>query len=79
MTQGTDKTDLISAVEAAEILGVSRGTVQAWYHKGWLPGYKIGGKTSRLRLYREGVLRFLETGKADSPASKLSQAEEETP
>lgn len=70
--------NIITTVEAAEILGVSRGTVQAWYHKGLLPGYKMGvGKTSPIRLYRDGVIRFLEAQKAAAPASHPLVAKEE--
>jgi excisionase family DNA binding protein len=66
-----------SYVEAAEILGISRTTVQKYYHKGWLPGYKMPGKTAPIRLYRDGVERFLQATMDAAPASHPMLAGEE--
>ncbi|MBU0493038.1 MAG: helix-turn-helix domain-containing protein [Chloroflexi bacterium] len=67
---------VITTVEAAKILGVSRATVQVYYHKGLLPGYKMPGRTSRIRLYRKGVLQFLESLKEAAPTSKQDKTGE---
>jgi len=65
-------TEAVTLADAAEILGVSRGTVLIWYHRGWLPGYQLGQRTSPIRLYKVGVLAFL---KARQQANQPSQLE----
>ena len=59
MTNIIPPTETISTNEAAEILGVSRSTVILWYNQKKLPGYKLGDRTSKIRLYRDHVLAFL--------------------
>jgi excisionase family DNA binding protein len=68
--------EIITAAEAARILKISRPTVQKYYHKGWLPGYKLGDSTSPLRLYKSGVLAFLEARKAAAPAAQQPEEPE---
>ncbi len=45
-SSNADRTDLITASEAASILGVCHKTITVWQQKGIIPGVKIG------RLYK---------------------------
>jgi excisionase family DNA binding protein len=67
--------ETITLAEAAEILGVSRGTALIWYHRGWLPGYQLGQRTSPIRLYRDKVLAFLKARQQAARASRPGQGE----
>jgi excisionase family DNA binding protein len=55
---GMTKTDLIGAVEAAEILGVSRDTVLRWAMEPKLPSVKLPGVTGSRVFDRADVERL---------------------
>jgi excisionase family DNA binding protein len=50
--------DLVSAVEAGEILGVSRDTVLRWAHEPRLASVKLPGATGARVFERAEVLRL---------------------
>jgi excisionase family DNA binding protein len=48
---------LLTTREVAEMLGFTMGTVQGWYERGELPGFRVGG---RLRFRESEVEEWLE-------------------
>lgn len=52
-------TKLITLTEAADRLGVEMTTVRRWVRQGKLPGFKLGGRTYRIKA--SDVDTFLES------------------
>jgi excisionase family DNA binding protein len=51
---------IITTVEAAGMLGVSRATVSRMIRRGEIEGYKLtGAQNSPYRVYRQSILEFL--------------------
>jgi excisionase family DNA binding protein len=50
-------TDLLTIAEAAELLKVSRVTIQRWLKQGRLPAYRVGPRAVRIK--RTDALNFL--------------------
>jgi excisionase family DNA binding protein len=65
---------LLTAVDVAELLGLSAGTVVDWAEADRLPGFRVGGtKGGRLRFRESEVLAVLESwrfGPAPTPTPK---------
>lgn len=51
--------ELINLTEAAQRLGVEMTTARRWVKQGKLPGYKLGGRTYRIKA--TDVEKFLES------------------
>lgn len=48
-----------SPKEVAELLGVNPGTVRYWIRKGWLKGFKVGG---RFKIEGKALQDFVKRG-----------------
>lgn len=55
---------LLTARELADLLGFSSSTIQDWYERGELPGFRIGG---RLRFRLTEVEQWLEQRRNFNP------------
>jgi excisionase family DNA binding protein len=58
--------------EAAQMLGISRGSVYKAIHNGELPTIRIGG---RALILRDAFMRLLRDGLVSAPASRTDQRE----
>ena len=50
----------LTTSDIARELNISQGTVWSWIKKGWLPGYKLGPRT--LRIKKTDLEAFLKNG-----------------
>lgn len=64
---GTARADYLSAVEAAQVAGVSAQTVRAWIRAGKIPGYRAG-RVWRVR--RNELESLLAAGNPDTEAPR---------
>ncbi len=62
-----DPNELIGVAEAATLLGVDRGTVSNWLHRGRIPALQYGVR-GMYRVRRGDVLAFIEASRLEPPA-----------
>jgi len=60
----TNETQLIDLTHAATMLGVTVHTARRWVRLGRLKGYKLGGRTYRIK--RSDVRAFIEASEVEA-------------
>jgi len=63
----SDPNELIGVAEAAKLLGVDRGTVANWLHRGRIPALQYGPR-GMYHLRRGDVLAYIEASRLKPPA-----------
>ena len=75
MEKRQQRSETISAREAAEILGVSRATVISWAKSGRFGGYQYG-QGGIYRFDRQELLEYINRSRIHAPAEGLEPGEQ---